>query len=63
MLLLGGEYVLCMQKSKDNFVEFFLSFNHVVPRDGTHVVWLGHKYPHLLSRVSGSDLSFLKPQC
>lgn len=52
----------CACKSQKTTL-LFLSFNHVVPRDGTPAVRLGHRYPHLLNCLAGPGFSFLKQPC
>lgn len=56
----AGEH--CASKSQKTTL-LFLSFNHVVPRDGTPAVRLDHRYPHLLNCLAGPGFSFLKQPC
>lgn len=47
-----------MWRSEDNLQEVVLSFDHVGTRDWTKVIWLGGKWPYLLSYLSSPHFFF-----
>lgn len=50
-------------KSEESLWELVLSFHHVGPRDGTHVIRLNNKFLYLLSHLSSPRVAFLILNC